>query len=162
MNSIQKAPERPYYVALLGFILACLAIGGLGGWVTAGSVATWFPTLNKPPFNPPAWLFGPVWTTLYVMMGVAAWRVWRKAGWGTPLNLFAAQLALNCAWSFLFFGLQSPGLALLDIVPLLVLILLTIRAFWPIDRIAGGLLVPYAAWVSFATLLNASIWWLNR
>ena len=161
MSSIHKAPERPYYIALLGFILACLAIGGLGGWVTSGSVATWFPTLNKPPFNPPAWVFGPVWTTLYVMMGVAAWRVWRKAGWGTALNLFAAQLALNCAWSFLFFGLQSPGLALLDIVPLLALILLTIRAFWPIDRIAGGLLMPYAAWVSFATLLNASIWWLN-
>ena len=95
------------------------------------------------------------------MMAVAAWRVWRKMGWGKPLYLFIAQLVLNSLWSFLFFGMQSPGLALLDIVPLLALILLTIATFWPIDRIAGGLLMPYAAWVSFATLLNASIWWLN-
>lgn len=156
-----KLSARRDYAALVGFILVCLAIGGLGGFVTASSVQTWYPTLTKPSFNPPAWVFGPVWTTLYVMMAVAAWRVWRKAGWGAPLNIFAAQLALNCLWSFLFFGMQSPGLALIDIVPLLALILLTIRAFWPIDRIAGGLLMPYAAWVSFATLLNASIWWLN-
>jgi benzodiazapine receptor len=149
-------------LALMGFLALCLGAGGLGGWSTAQSVGSWYPTLVKPPFNPPAWIFGPVWTTLYVFMGVAAWRVWRKAGWGTPLTLFAIQLALNSLWSFLFFGLRSPGLALLDIVPLLAFILLTWRAFRPIDRPAAALLVPYAAWVSFALLLNASIWWLNR
>ena len=152
---------RQDYMFLAFFVFACLAIGGLSGWVTSTSVASWYPTITKPPFNPPAWVFGPVWTTLYVMMAVAAWRVWRKMGWGKPLYLFIAQLVLNSLWSFLFFGMQSPTWALIDIVPLLALILLTIATFWPIDRIAGGLLMPYAAWVSFATLLNASIWWLN-
>ena len=152
---------RHDYMFLAFFVFACLAIGGLSGWVTSTSVASWYPTITKPPFNPPAWVFGPVWTTLYVMMAVAAWRVWRKMGWGKPLYLFIAQLVLNSLWSFLFFGMQSPTWALIDIVPLLALILLTIATFWPIDRIAGGLLMPYAAWVSFATLLNASIWWLN-
>lgn len=94
--------------------------------------------------------------------GVAAWRAWRVNSWNSALNLFAIQLALNCLWSFLFFGLRSPGAALIEIVPLLVFILLTLRAFWRIDRPAGMLMVPYAAWVGFAVLLNASIWWLNR
>lgn len=147
--------------ALLGFILLCLAVAGLGGLATAQSVTTWYTTLNKPPFNPPGWIFGPVWTTLYIMMAVAAWRVWLKQGFGLPLYVWAAQLALNCLWSFLFFAFQSPFWAMVDIIPLLALILLTMRLFLPVDRLAGLLLAPYAAWVSFATLLNFSIWWLN-
>ena len=159
MRALSRSREL---LALAGFLSLCLAVGGAGGWATAQSVQDWYPTLVKPPFNPPSWVFGPVWTTLYVFMGIAAWRVWRKQGWGTPLNLFAIQLALNCLWSFLFFGLRSPGLALIDILPLPAFILLTARAFRPVDRPAFVLMLPYAAWVGFALLLNASIWWLNR
>lgn len=153
--------NRREIAALCGFLLLCLGVGALGGIATAQSVGSWYPGLIKPSFNPPSWVFGPVWTLLYLMMAVAAWRVWRKAGWGVELNVWAAQLALNCLWSFLFFGLRSPGLALLDVIPLLALILLTIRFFQPVDRPAALLLTPYAAWVSFATLLNAAIWQLN-
>ena len=149
------------FMGLAGFILLCLMVAGLGGLSTAQSVGTWYVTLNKPPFNPPSWVFGPVWTTLYIMMAVAAWRVWLKQGFGLPLYVWAAQLALNCLWSVLFFALQSPGWALVDIFPLLGLILFSIKLFLPIDRLAGLLLAPYAAWVSFACLLNAAIWWLN-
>jgi translocator protein len=146
------------WLVLVGLLVLCLAVGGGAGFLTAQSVVTWFPTLVKPSFNPPAWLFAPVWTTLYVMMAVAAWLVWLRKG---SLVLFYVQLALNFAWSLLFFGLHSPALALVDIVALWIAILLTLLAFWKIDRRAGWLLVPYLAWVSFAGVLNASIWWLN-
>jgi translocator protein len=146
------------WLVLIGLLVLCLAVGAGAGFLTAQSVLTWFPTLIKPSFNPPSWLFGPVWTTLYIMMAVAAWLVWLRQG---SLVLFYVQLALNFAWSLLFFGLHSPALALVDIVAMWVLILLTLLAFWKIDRRAGWLLVPYLAWVSFASVLNASIWWLN-
>ena len=145
----------------LAFLILCLAVGAAGGWATSLSVHDWYLTLAKPPCNPPGWVFGPVWTALYVMMAVAAARVFLRRGWGREMWLFLAQLALNCLWSFLFFALKSPGLALLDIFPLWLLILLTLKACWPVDRLSGGLLVPYLAWVSFAIVLNASIWWLN-
>jgi translocator protein len=146
------------YFALAAFLILCLAVGGGAGFLTAQSVVTWFPTLVKPSFNPPSWLFAPVWTTLYIMMAVAAWLVWLRKG---SLALFYVQLALNFTWSLLFFGLHSPAMALVDIVAMWVLILLTLLGFWKIDRRAGWLMVPYLAWVSFATVLNASIWWLN-
>ena len=146
------------YLVLAAFLILCLAVGGGAGFLTSQSVLTWFPTLVKPSFNPPAWLFAPVWTTLYIMMAVAAWLVWLRKG---SLVLFFVQLALNFAWSLLFFGLHSPALALLDIVALWIAILLTLIGFWKMDRRAGWLLVPYLAWVSFASVLNASIWWLN-
>jgi translocator protein len=146
------------WLVLIGLLVLCLAVGAGAGFLTAQSVLTWFPTLIKPSFNPPSWLFGPVWTTLYIMMAVAAWLVWLRQG---SLVLFYVQLALNFAWSLLFFGLHSPALALVDIVAMWVLILLTLLAFWKTDRRAGWLLVPYLAWVSFASVLNASIWWLN-
>ncbi len=153
------------WAALAGFVAICLLAGGLGGWVTAQSVVDWYPTLNKPAWNPPAWVFGPVWTTLYVMMGVAAWLVWKKdthfSGVRIALILFFLQLALNCLWSFLFFGLRNPALALIDIVLLLVALALTTWAFFSHSRIAGLLMVPYLAWVSFATFLNFTIWQLN-
>ena len=111
------------WIILAGFIAICLLTGALGGWVTSQSVAEWYPTLNKPAWNPPAWIFAPVWTTLYVMMAVAAWLVWKKAprasGLRLALGLFFVQLALNCLWSFLFFGARNPGWALVDIVALL-------------------------------------------
>jgi translocator protein len=144
--------------ALVGFIVLCLAVGGGAGYLTSNSVLTWFPTLVKPSFNPPAWLFAPIWTTLYIMMAVAAWLVWLSKG---SLVLFYVQLALNFAWSLLFFGLHSPAMALIDIAAMWIAILLTLLGFWKVDARAGWLLVPYLAWVSFASVLNASIWWLN-
>lgn len=146
------------WIGLAAFLVLCLAVGGGAGFMTAQSVITWFPTLVKPWFNPPPWIFAPVWTSLYMMMAVAAWLVWLRNG---SLVLFYVQLALNFAWSLLFFGLHSPALALVDIVALWIAILMTLLAFWKIDGRAGLLLVPYLAWVSFASVLNASIWWLN-
>jgi translocator protein len=149
---------------LVVWVGLCLAVGALGGWVTAGSVKDWYPTLNKPPFNPPNWIFGPVWTILYVMMGIAAWRVWLKA-WGGrargPLTLFALQLALNLGWSVTFFGLHAVGAAIVVIVALEAAILATMLAFRRIDGLAAALLAPYALWVAFATVLNVAIWRMN-
>lgn len=146
------------------FLLVCLGVAGLGGAITSSSVGTWYQEIEKPIFTPPAWVFGPVWTILYVSMAVAAWRVWRKTGlregrW--PLGLFAAQLALNLAWSFIFFGAREPGWALIDLIVLWVLIAMTTSAFWKLDTWAGVLLLPYLVWVSFAGMLNAAIVRLN-
>ena len=143
-----------------------LAVGGLSGFATAGGVSTWYPTLVKPVFNPPAWIFGPVWTVLYLTMGVAAFLVWRR-GLGTDgvriaLTSFLIQLGLNGLWSILFFGMQSPGWALVEIVLLWLAIGMTVLLFWRVAPAAGALLLPYCAWVSFAAVLNASLWWLNR
>ena len=151
-------------LALAGFVAGCLAIAGLGGAVTSLSVGGWYQGLTKPPFNPPDQVFAPVWTALYLMMAVAAWRVWRhreSRGRGRGLVLFALQLALNLLWSCLFFGLMAVGAALVEIVVLWVAIVATAAAFGHIDRAAGWLMVPYAAWVLFAAVLNAAIWWLN-
>ena len=150
--------------ALAAFVVTCLAVSAIGGAVTASSVGDWYASLQKPAFNPPDWVFAPVWTVLYLMMAVAGWRVWRRAGFadgGVALALFAVQLALNLAWSFLFFGWRRIDLALVEIVVLLAAILLTTAAFWRIDRIAGLLFVPYAAWVAYAMLLNIALWNLN-
>ena len=143
-----------------------LAVGGLAGYATSSGVATWYPTLAKPSFNPPAWVFGPVWTVLYLMMGVAAYLVWRigtgTAGVRLALAVFLLQLVLNGLWSLLFFGLRSPGLALVDIALLWVAIGAAVWLFWRVVPAAGLLLLPYWAWVSFAAVLNGSIWSLNR
>jgi len=165
MAETAKTPGRlGDLLALVLFVALCLGIGALGGIATATSVETWYQGLQKPPFNPPNWIFAPVWTTLYVLMGVAAWRIWRRreaGGRRLALTLFAFQLALNLAWSFLFFGLQRIDLALVDIVLLLLAIAATIALFWPIERLAAWLLAPYLLWVAFATALNASLWLLN-
>lgn len=151
-------------LALVLLVGLCLGVGGLGGAVTAESVTTWYATLNKPSFNPPNWIFGPVWTALYILMGVAAWRVWRAADRDTargPLAVFALQLAVNLGWSVAFFGLRNPGLAVVVILALDLLVLATALMFRRIDRLATWLLVPYLAWISFATLLNVTIWRIN-
>ncbi len=135
-----------------------------GGLITASSVGTWYTTLQKPSFNPPGWLFAPVWTTLYVLMAIAAWRIWRRPGSQArrmALALFAAQLGFNLLWSVVFFGLREIGLALAEILILLVLVAVNMFAFWRIDRPAGALFIPYVLWVGFATILNASLWVLN-
>lgn len=153
-------------IRLLAFLLVPLLVGAGSGFLTGGAVRDWYPSLVRPSFAPPSWVFGPVWTALYLMMGLAAWFVWRKAG-SSPagrvaLGLFALQLVLNGLWSVLFFGLRAPGPALIEIVVLWAAIAATLRAFWRIDAGAGWLLVPYLAWVTFATALNAGFWWLNR
>jgi benzodiazapine receptor len=160
-----KYPKRSHDVlGLVAFLVLCLAVSGIGAAVTATSVGTWYQVLHKPAFNPPDWIFAPVWTTLYILMAIAGWRVWRRAGFETgrkALTVFVAQLALNLAWSFIFFGQQRIGLALIEIVILLLAIIATAVLFWRIDRWAGVLFLPYVLWVAFATVLNASLWWLN-
>lgn len=148
-------------------IIICLFVGYFSGIVTRESIATWYVTLNKPSFNPPNWIFAPVWTTLFVMMGLSAGLIFNRinqeeANVKKALSFFLFQLALNALWSFLFFGLQNPFLALLEIIILWLLIYETYFLFSKIDKIASYLLLPYLAWVSFATVLNFSIWWLNR
>ena len=153
------------WIGLAGFIAICLLAGALGGWVTSQSVVEWYPTLNKPAWNPPASVFAPVWTTLYVMMAIAAWLVWKNAPRGSHLRpalvLFFVQLALNCLWSFLFFGARSPGWAFVDIIVLLAALAATTAVFFKHSRLAGALLLPYLAWVGFAAILNFTIWQLN-
>ena len=150
------------WAALAAFVVLCLAAGGLGGWATAQPVIDWYPTLVRPSWNPPAWVFAPVWTTLYVMMAVAAWLVWRNGPSAkSALQLFIVQLALNVAWSFIFFGAHNPGLAFAEIILLLAAILATTRAFFRHATPAGLLMLPYIAWVSFASVLNFTVWRLN-
>lgn len=146
------------------FVALCLGIGALGASVTATSVRTWYAELARPSFTPPDAVFGPVWTALFILMAVAAWRVWRSADRETsrgPLTLFALQLALNLGWSVVFFGLQKIGAAVATIVVLDVAVVVTMLAFRTIDRLAALLLVPYLAWISFATVLNIAFWRLN-
>ena len=147
-------------------VVVCVTIGYLSGMVTRDSIITWYPTLVKPVFNPPNWIFAPVWTLLYVMMGIAAGLVWTSNSdeqtTKKAIGFFAIQFGLNALWSYLFFGLHNPLLALIEIFLLLLMIFETYVQFKKIDKVAGMLLLPYLAWVSFATLLNASIWWLNK
>jgi translocator protein len=148
-------------------VAVCLSVGYGSGLATQSSITTWFPSLNKPFFNPPNWLFAPVWTVLYVMMGVSAGLIWskmetvpilvKKALW-----VFTIQLILNALWSFLFFGMCNPFLALIEILLLWLMIVETIKVFKSIDALASKLLIPYFLWVSFAMILNGGIWWLNR
>jgi translocator protein len=151
---------RQWWV-LAGFLAACLSVGALAGFVTAPAVTEWYPTLVKPSWRPPNWLFAPVWTILYVMMAVAAWLVWKAGNSRAALLLWAGQLLLNFAWSFLFFGARSPGLGLIDIVALWLAIAATLFAFSFKSRLAAALMLPYLCWVSFALALNASIFLLN-
>jgi translocator protein len=151
-------------IALAFFVALCLGIGALGGSVVATSVDTWYADLAKPSFTPPDRVFGVVWTALYVLMAIAAWRVWRVADRDTrrgPLTLFALQLALTLGWTVVFFGLQKIGAAVATILVLDVGVVVTTLAFRPIDRWAGLLMVPYLAWVVFATVLTIAIWRLN-
>jgi translocator protein len=151
------------WAALGAWVLLPLLMGGaVGGLFQPGA---WYDALAKPAWNPPSWVFGPVWTLLYVLMGLAAWLVWDRYGWRGPartaLTLFVVQLAFNGAWSAIFFGLQSPGLAFAEIVVLWSLIVATLLLFWRLRPVAGLLLVPYLLWVSFAAVLNFTIWRLN-
>ena len=160
--------QRPYLTQAVGLVISlsiCFAAGGIGGLATTQGLDAWYDTLNKPTWNPPSWIFAPVWTTLYGLMGIAVWLVWRG---GTreqvrpAITLFIVQLLLNGVWSVLFFGLQSPVVALVEIVVLWLAIVATTVFFFRRSPIAGGLMTPYLLWVSFASLLNFTIWNLNR
>jgi len=148
-------------------LIVCLMVGYSASVVTRPSVETWYPTLVKPIFNPPNWIFMPMWTLLYILMAVAAGLVWDKIKEQNTevkkaLGFFLIQLTLNAIWSYLFFGLKNPMLALIEIALLWLMIYETYLKFIKINKIAGYLLIPYMAWVAFAAVLNASIWWLNK
>jgi len=155
------ARSSPSGLVLLAFLLLCAAVATTGILFQPG---TWYATLAKPEWTPPDWLFPPAWTSLYVMIAVAGWLVWRAAGLRRavmPFVLYALQLVLNAAWSWLFFGLHRMDVGFFDIVALWLAILATLVAFYRVDRVAGLLLVPYLLWVSFAAALNLAIWQLN-
>jgi translocator protein len=145
------------------WVALCLGVSAIGGAITRTSVSDWYQGLAKPSLAPPDWAFTAIWISLFVLMGVSAWLVWRTgfARGAIPLTCFAAQLALNLGWPTLFFGLRSVGWALVEIVALWIAVLVTAIAFYRVSPPAGSLLVPYLLWLSFAVALNASIWWLN-
>ena len=170
--------ERKDWLSLTVALLLPQVAGGLGAIATAGAVPTWYQTIKKPAWNPPGWLFGPVWTTLYLLMGVASWLIWRQGREQRPeeparllpeapaekgaLTLYGAQLALNSLWSIIFFGMHNIGGALAEIGVLWTLIAATAVRFYRLRPVAGLLLAPYLAWTTFATVLNATLWKLNR
>ena len=149
------------WVVLVLFVVICLSAGMIGSQFPPDA---WYRSLEKPAWNPPDFIFAPVWTLLYILMAVAAWLVWLHGEKGKrllSLSVFTVQLGVNALWSWLFFGIKRPDLAFIDIVVMWVLISATIALFWKVKRSAGLLLVPYLAWVSFATALNFQLWRLN-
>jgi len=158
--------KGPDIFRLIVAVLVCQAAGFMGSIVTRPAISAWYAELQKPRFTPPDHVFGPVWISLYILMGIAAFLVWRRGFHHQvvkrALAFFGVQLVLNMLWSFLFFGLRSPLAGLIGIFILGIAIILTVRSFIAVSRPAGLLLIPYFLWVSFATGLNLSIWWLNR
>ena len=152
-------------IKILIAVTLCLFVGFLSGFATQSSISGWYVTLNKPSFNPPNWIFAPVWSVLYILMGVAAGIVWSKGFYHkwvkTALYHFIFQLIFNAAWSIVFFGMRRPDYAMVVIIILWVLIILTIKWFRVVNKTAALLLIPYLLWVSFASILNYSIWQLN-
>ena len=149
-------------LGLIGFLAACFAAASTGAFFKPGA---WYEGLNKPAWRPPNWLFPPAWAVLYVMMAVAAWLVWREAGFrGAPMGLllWCVQLALNAAWSWIFFGMKRMDLAFAELAVLWLAILATLLAFAMVSATAAWLMVPYLAWVTFAGVLNLTMWRLNR
>jgi len=151
-------------IALGMFVAICFAISAISGAITATSVATWYPQLTKPAFNPPDWVFAPVWTSLYLMIAISGWRIWlqpESPARAIAMRVYAVQLCTNLGWSAAFFGITSVLAGLIVMPVLLAVVLLNLLAFWRIDRWAGLLLTPYLAWVGFAAVLNTAIWLLN-
>ena len=152
-------------IKLIVSIVACQCAGVIGSIFTTPAIPTWYAALEKPPFTPPSWLFAPAWITLYLLIAIAAFLIWRQGlgeeGVKSALGIFLVQLVLNALWSVVFFGLQSPLYGMVVIIALWVAILLTILRFFRLSTAAGALLLPYILWVSFAAVLNISIWVLN-
>lgn len=160
---MQGVSGKRQVLGLVGWLLLVLVAGAIGAAASV-QAATFYATLAQPSWAPPATVFGPVWSVLYVLMGIAAWLVWRRGGWAAQrraLTVFVAQLALNALWSWLFFGWHLGAAAMLDIVVLWVLIVVTVAMFWRARPLAGVLLLPYLAWVTFASVLNYAVWQLN-
>ncbi|WP_337054666.1 TspO/MBR family protein [Pseudoxanthomonas sp. USHLN014] len=160
---MQGVSGKRQVLGLVGWLLLVLVAGAIGAAASV-QAATFYATLAQPSWAPPAAVFGPVWSVLYVLMGIAAWLVWRRGGWAAQrraLTVFVAQLALNALWSWLFFGWHLGAAAMLDIVVLWVLIVVTVAMFWRVRPLAGLLLLPYLAWVTFASALNYAVWQLN-
>ncbi len=153
-------------IKLIASILASFAAGGIGTLFTFKAIPTWYAGLKKPPYTPPNWLFGPVWTTLYVLMAISVFLVWRNGlavnGALLAFTLFWVQLALNALWSIVFFGMKSKGGGVITIIVLWLLILATVIASFRVSGWAGALLIPYIAWVSVASYLNIGVWILNK
>lgn len=145
-------------LVLIGLMVVTFIAPLFGAFSRPGD---WYATLNKPSWNPPGWIFGPVWTLLYLMMATAAWLVWKRSGWGKALGLYVIQLVFNAAWTPIFFGAHQPGWALVDIIAMWVAIAVTMIAFFRVSKAAGWLMVPYFAWVSFAMVLNYTLWRMN-
>jgi translocator protein len=157
----QARSPNNHWLALIVLLILCFAVAVVGGWATAPNIPNWYAGLAKPPWTPPGWIFGPVWSVLYLTMALAAWLVWRRGNPVAPMTLFSIQLAFNAAWSWLFFGLHSPGAAFIDVLLLWIAIATTTVVFWRRSTLAGVLFVPYLIWVSFAAALNFAIWRLN-
>lgn len=153
------------YVKLIVSIGLCLAVGAISGYFTTSEIQTWYATLNKPTFNPPNWIFAPVWTTLYILMAISFWLVWKSEVSAAVKNkamlFFIIQLIFNFFWSIIFFSLHQTGFAFVEIIFMWLFIVLSIVSFYPISKTAAYLLLPYLLWVSFATILNFFIWKLN-
>ncbi|MFN8325447.1 TspO/MBR family protein [Flavobacterium sp.] len=152
---------------IAAIVLTCLAVGYFSSLITRENIPTWYVTLKKPIFNPPNWVFAPVWTILYIMMGIAAGRVWNKVDNDLQnvkkgMYFFIVQLALNALWSYLFFGIHNLFLSLIEIILLWLMIYETMVQFKKVDKLASKLLIPYLVWVSYATILTASVWYLNK
>lgn len=149
---------------LIVSVVISQAAGAIGSLFTVQNIQTWYAGLNKPSFNPPNYLFGPVWITLYFMMGIAFFLVWKNSGKfdvKVPAILFITQLVLNALWSIIFFGMKNPMLGFFEIIILWVFIVLCVIKFYPVSKIAAWLLIPYLLWVSFASVLNFKLWMLN-
>lgn len=162
-QSRRTAGETPW-PSLLAFAALCTLVAVVGGLVTASSVESWYPALAKPPFNPPDWIFGPVWTALYGTIALSGWRLWlrrERPGARRALAAWGLQLGLNLGWTLLFFGLRQPALALVEILALIAAIALTMALALRVCRLAAGLLVPYLGWVCFAAVLTFEIWRRN-
>jgi len=162
-GSYNAPVDTRHWLGLIVFLAICLGAGGLSSFLTFNSVRDWYPQLRKPTGTPPGWIFGPVWTTLYVLMAVSAWLVWREFGRGArpALLIFFAQLALNAAWSGIFFGLRMLEIAFLQIVILWFAIIFTLFVFYLLVPLSALLLIPYLLWVTYAGYLNWGIWRLN-
>jgi tryptophan-rich sensory protein len=156
MNPTSSVPRL--LLALAGFVIVTFCAPLAGAISPPGG---WYAALAKPEWNPPSWIFGPVWTTLYLMMAIAAWLVWKRDGWRKPLWFYFAQLALNAAWTPIFFGMHEIGWALVEIIALWLAILVTLLAFLRVSKPAACLMMPYLAWVSFAAFLNFTLWRMN-
>jgi translocator protein len=163
---MHKTNHKNSFWKLIIAISLCQVVGIVSGLISQTEMNTWFVTINKPSWNPPSYLFAPVWATLYLLMGISLWLVWKSEAFAQSkkmaIIIFSSQLVFNFLWSILFFKFHSPALALMDIALMVVTIVITIFRFYSISKFASWLLIPYLFWVCFATVLNYCIWMLNK